>query len=35
MPRAVERVLAAASDDGVTYVAIDELGSPPIAMVPW
>jgi peptidoglycan/xylan/chitin deacetylase (PgdA/CDA1 family) len=34
-PRAVERVLAAASGDGVTYVTIDELGSPPTATVPW
>jgi peptidoglycan/xylan/chitin deacetylase (PgdA/CDA1 family) len=34
-PRAVERVLAAASADGVRYVRIDELGAPPIATVPW
>jgi peptidoglycan/xylan/chitin deacetylase (PgdA/CDA1 family) len=34
-PRAVERVLAAASKDGVRYVRIDELGAPPIATVPW
>jgi peptidoglycan/xylan/chitin deacetylase (PgdA/CDA1 family) len=34
-PRAVERVVAAASADGVSYVGIDELGSPPIATVPW
>jgi peptidoglycan/xylan/chitin deacetylase (PgdA/CDA1 family) len=33
-PRAVDRVLAAASGDGVTYVGIDELGAPPIATVP-
>lgn len=32
-PTAVERVLAAASDDGVTYVGIDELGAPPVATV--
>jgi peptidoglycan/xylan/chitin deacetylase (PgdA/CDA1 family) len=33
-PRAVDRVLAAASGDGVTYVGIDDLGAPPIAAVP-
>jgi peptidoglycan/xylan/chitin deacetylase (PgdA/CDA1 family) len=33
-PRAVDRVLAAASGDGVTYVRIDELGAPPVATVP-
>jgi peptidoglycan/xylan/chitin deacetylase (PgdA/CDA1 family) len=33
-PRAVERVLAAASTDGVRYVRIDELGVPPISTVP-
>jgi peptidoglycan/xylan/chitin deacetylase (PgdA/CDA1 family) len=33
-PRAVDRVLAAASGDGVTYVGIDELGAPPVATVP-
>ena len=33
-PRAVERVLAAASDDGVTYVSIDDLGASPTATVP-
>ena len=33
-PRAVERVVAAASADGVSYVGIDELGSLPISTVP-
>jgi peptidoglycan/xylan/chitin deacetylase (PgdA/CDA1 family) len=33
-PRAVDRVLAAASGDGVTYVGIDELGAPPVTTVP-
>ena len=33
-PRAVERVLAAASTDGVRYVGIDELGASPISTVP-
>ena len=33
-PRAVERVVAAASVDGVSYVGIDDLGSPPISTVP-
>jgi peptidoglycan/xylan/chitin deacetylase (PgdA/CDA1 family) len=33
-PRAVERVLVAASTDGVRYVRIDELGVPPISTVP-
>jgi peptidoglycan/xylan/chitin deacetylase (PgdA/CDA1 family) len=33
-PWAVERVLAAASDDAVRYVRIDELGVPPIAILP-
>jgi peptidoglycan/xylan/chitin deacetylase (PgdA/CDA1 family) len=34
-PKAVERLLAAAPDDGVRYVGIDELGAPPIATRPW
>ena len=33
-PTAVERLLASAADDGVTYVGIDALGGPPIEAVP-
>jgi hypothetical protein len=34
-PSAVERLLASASEDGVAYVAIDELGVAPVDTVPW
>ena len=34
-PTAVERLLASAADDGVTYVGIDELGVAPVETVPW
>lgn len=34
-PPAVERLLASATEDGVAYVGIDELGVPPVESVPW
>jgi peptidoglycan-N-acetylglucosamine deacetylase len=34
-PSAVERLLATANQDGVSYVGIDELGAPPVETVPW
>jgi len=34
-PLAVERLLASASEDGVSYVRIDQLGVAPVDTVPW
>ena len=34
-PTVVERLLASAADDGVTYVGIDQLGGSPVESVPW
>ena len=34
-PLAVERLLASASEDGVSYVGIDQLGVAPVDTVPW
>ena len=34
-PTVVERLLASAADDGVTYVGIDLLGVSPVESVPW
>jgi peptidoglycan/xylan/chitin deacetylase (PgdA/CDA1 family) len=34
-PSVVERLLASANEDGVTYVGIDELGVAPVETVPW
>ena len=34
-PSGVERLLASANEDGVSYVGIDELGMAPVETVPW
>ena len=34
-PSVVERLLASADEDGVSYVGIDELGVAPVETVPW
>ena len=34
-PTVVERLFACAADDGIAYVAIDELGMDPVESVPW